>query len=173
MGFINFCFDLVCSKGLFLSCHNEASVSLLMFLSFNHVHESVPLTSFVSLWHCPCSIFWCNHSFLMFLLLLLLLILLLLLQLSHRPTKDSGKGLSLLRAPSIPPGKAATDVAHFRELVGKGNFTLLLLLLLLLSLLLLRYLSRLHDGITSFFRMTKPLPAASGLRDLSQDFCSA
>ena len=30
-------------------------------------------------------------------------LLLLLLQLAHHPTKDSGRGLSLLRAPSIPP----------------------------------------------------------------------
>ena len=50
--------------------------------------------------------------------------LLLLLQLAHYPTKDSGKGLSLLRAPNIPPGKAATDHVHFRDLVGKGNFTI-------------------------------------------------
>ena len=44
-------------------------------------------------------------------------------QLAHHPTKDSGRGLRLLRASSLPPGKAATDIAHFRELVGKGNFT--------------------------------------------------
>ena len=52
------------------------------------------------------------------------LLLLLLLQLAHHPIKDSGRGLSLLRAPSIPPGKAATDIVHFRELVGKGNLTI-------------------------------------------------
>ena len=40
-----------------------------------------------------------------------------LLQLAHHPTKDSGKGLSLLRALSIPPGKAETDIAHFREII--------------------------------------------------------
>ena len=50
--------------------------------------------------------------------------LLLPLQLAHHPIKDSGRDLSLLRAPSISPGKAATDIAHFRELVGKGNFTI-------------------------------------------------
>ena len=44
--------------------------------------------------------------------------LLLLLQLAHYPTKDVGRGLG------IPPGKAATDIAHFRELVGKRNFTI-------------------------------------------------
>ena len=33
-------------------------------------------------------------------------------------------GLSPLRAPSIPPGKAATDIVHFREPVEKGNYTI-------------------------------------------------
>ena len=49
---------------------------------------------------------------------------LLLLQLAHHPTKDSGRGLTLLRKPSIPPRKDAKDIAHFRELVGRGNFTI-------------------------------------------------
>ena len=35
---------------------------------------------------------------------------LLLLKLAQHPAKDSGRGLSFLRAPSIPPGKAATDI---------------------------------------------------------------
>ena len=51
-------------------------------------------------------------------------LLLLLLQLAHHPVKDSGRGLSLPRVRSIPPEEAATDIAHFRELVGKGNFTI-------------------------------------------------
>ena len=52
------------------------------------------------------------------------LLLLLLLQLAHHPIKDNGRGLSLLRPPSIPPGKAETDIAYSRELVGKGNFSI-------------------------------------------------
>ena len=48
----------------------------------------------------------------------------LLLQLAQHLTKNSGRGLSLLRAPSIPPGNAATDIEHFRELVRNGNFTI-------------------------------------------------
>ena len=52
------------------------------------------------------------------------LLLLLSLQLAHHPIKDNGRGLSLLRTPSIAPGKAATDIAHFRKYVGKGNSTI-------------------------------------------------
>ena len=48
--------------------------------------------------------------------------LLLLLQLAHHPTKYSGRSPSLLPVPNIPRCKAATDIAHFWELVGKGNF---------------------------------------------------
>ena len=40
------------------------------------------------------------------------------------PTKDIGRGLSLLRAPSITQGKASTDISHFGELVRKRNFTI-------------------------------------------------
>ena len=50
--------------------------------------------------------------------------LLLLLQLAHHPTKENGGVISLLRAPTIPPGKAATDIGQFRELLGKGNYTI-------------------------------------------------
>ena len=52
------------------------------------------------------------------------LLLLLLSQLAHHPIKDNGRGRSLLRAPSIPPGKAATDIVDFMELMGKGNITI-------------------------------------------------
>ena len=69
-----------------------------------------------------------------------------LLQLAHHPTEDNGRGLSLLRTPSTLPGKVATDIARFQELVGKRNFSIkmdfkehlqnqeLFLLLLLLQL---------------------------------------
>ena len=34
------------------------------------------------------------------------------------------RGLRLLWAPSIPPGKAAMDIAYFGEFEVKGNFTI-------------------------------------------------
>ena len=46
------------------------------------------------------------------------------IQLTYHPAKDSGRGLSLLRAPSIPPENGATDIPHYRELMGKGHFTI-------------------------------------------------
>ena len=86
-----------------------------MPLLFEHIHENHLKYTFVKLVRVS-------------LLLSLMLQLLLLLQLAHNPTKDSGRGHSLLRAPSIPPGRAATDIAHFRELVGKGCFIIKMVL---------------------------------------------
>ena len=53
-----------------------------------------------------------------------MLLLFLLSQFAHHPTKDGGRGFSLLWAPSIAHDKAAIDIAHFRERVEKGNFTI-------------------------------------------------
>ena len=82
-------------------------------MSKNILHLSIDHDQ-VLIFRLACHYYYYYYSILFYILYIYystLLLLLLLLQLAHHPTKDSGRGLSLLWAPSILPGKAATDIA--------------------------------------------------------------